>query len=281
MPYDLALALIIGTLFGLFTLFYLGWTLARRRREASLKQLPFPQAWRTTLEKIALFCALSEDERMNVERNILRFVHTRSFEGSGVHVSDEMRIVVAFYAAVLALGRSARLEYPQHIIFYAEGFAYEELINEGGIVTRGLAELDGQAYEESMALSWEEAKHEAFTPSEHNVIVHELAHIIDYEEDLDDALFDCFEQLSDNVAQSESLPPSCDVLGEYAFENDAEFFAVASERFIQTPARLQQELGELYEILKRIYGFDPILWGCEAPFEGRGAIIDAQGVFHG
>ncbi|MBN2894936.1 MAG: zinc-dependent peptidase [Campylobacterales bacterium] len=281
MSYDLALALIITTFFAIFLFFYLWRVQTRRRLEARLTQMAFPTSWRSILERIALFRALSALERATIERGILRFIHTCSFEGVGLHVSDEMRVTVAFYAAVLSLGRPERLEYPRHVILYAEGFVYEEVIDEGGIVSRGFAELDGQAYEESIALSWHEARDEAFGSSEHNVIIHELAHIIDEAEDLDEALLDCFEQLSDKVAPTGHLPDDCRVLGEYAFENDAEFFAVASERFIQTPARLKRDLGKLYDALVLFYGFDPLTWGCEAPFEASSAIINAQGVSHG
>jgi hypothetical protein len=47
------------------------------------------------------------------------------------------------------------------------------------------------------------------------------------------------------------------VLDDYAWENDAEFFAVATETFFCTPARLAQGRPELYDALRTFYRQDP------------------------
>ena len=45
-------------------------------------------------------------------------------------------------------------------------------------------------------------------------------------------------------------------LGTYALKNEAEFFAVCSERFFQAPKRLKSYFPELYEELRRFYKLD-------------------------
>jgi len=47
------------------------------------------------------------------------------------------------------------------------------------------------------------------------------------------------------------------VLRDYAWENDAEFFAVATEMFFCRPARLAQGRPELYDALRAFYRQDP------------------------
>jgi len=46
-------------------------------------------------------------------------------------------------------------------------------------------------------------------------------------------------------------------LDPYAAEHEAEFFAVASEAFFESPALLKQEFPELYELFREFYRQDP------------------------
>jgi hypothetical protein len=51
------------------------------------------------------------------------------------------------------------------------------------------------------------------------------------------------------------------VLDEYAYTAPEEFFAVATETFFEKPARMREELPELYGQLRRFYCVDPAAWG--------------------
>lgn len=46
------------------------------------------------------------------------------------------------------------------------------------------------------------------------------------------------------------------LLGDYALTNEAEFFAVCSERFFETPKALKKHFPEVYEEFKRFYRLD-------------------------
>ena len=46
-------------------------------------------------------------------------------------------------------------------------------------------------------------------------------------------------------------------IGEYAATNEAEFFAVISERFFESPASLKRKFPDLYNELSDFYGVDP------------------------
>jgi len=48
-----------------------------------------------------------------------------------------------------------------------------------------------------------------------------------------------------------------EVLDEYGATDPAEFFAVATESFFETPRELRQAYPRLYEELKRFYQQDP------------------------
>jgi hypothetical protein len=47
------------------------------------------------------------------------------------------------------------------------------------------------------------------------------------------------------------------VLRAYGAQNEAEFFAVATEAFFEKPARMKELTPELFEQLKQFYGADP------------------------
>jgi len=49
------------------------------------------------------------------------------------------------------------------------------------------------------------------------------------------------------------------LLDPYAAEEEAEFFAVASEAFFETPNALKGQLPRLYELFKGFYRQDPAL----------------------
>ncbi len=49
-----------------------------------------------------------------------------------------------------------------------------------------------------------------------------------------------------------------EVLRRYGAKNEAEFFAVATESFFERPVQMKQLTPDLYEELKRFYGFDPV-----------------------
>lgn len=50
------------------------------------------------------------------------------------------------------------------------------------------------------------------------------------------------------------------MLDFYGATNPAEFFAVATESFLEKPAQLQKEHPELYEELRDYYKISPIEW---------------------
>ena len=55
------------------------------------------------------------------------------------------------------------------------------------------------------------------------------------------------------------------LLDPYGAENEAEFFAVATECFYEQPRELKQEHPDLYAILRDFYRVDPAQWRTHSP----------------
>jgi Mlc titration factor MtfA (ptsG expression regulator) len=73
----------------------------------------------------------------------------------------------------------------------------------------------------------------------------------------------------DLVAEYEALCDTVDrgeptFLDPYAAEDAVEFFAVASEEFIECSAELREAHPRLYSLLREFYGIDPAEWSVRA-----------------
>ncbi|MDX1295228.1 MAG: zinc-dependent peptidase [Sulfurimonadaceae bacterium] len=278
MSYHAALIWLFGALFLLYTVYLLWRYLRKRRLEHFLATTPFPEAYRVYLRKTVHYNLLSDDEREQIERAVLRFVHTKRFEGIGLDVTDEMKTVVAFYACLMLLHKPgdwfANLS---TVILYAEGFVANRTVDNGGIVTSGAFDLDGESSEDTVVLSWDDALTEAYRRYPQNLIIHEFAHILDFyngyadgtpamaSEDIH-ALHHAYDRFLERI-ESETFNGDYGIFGDYAAEHEAEFFAVSSERFFQTPQNLHRAAPKLYGLLSRFYGVDPLRWDVEGRSE--------------
>ena len=57
-------------------------------------------------------------------------------------------------------------------------------------------------------------------------------------------------------------------LDEYGAEDEAEFFAVATESFFERGEYLKTHHPELYQVLSEFYNLDPATWPLPAPGQG-------------
>jgi len=269
MSYPIALLSIFTTLFLIAATVVYYRARQQRLLLQKVRSMPFPEAWRSYLERTVHYSRLTPERRESIERSLLEFVNTKTFNGIGLDVTDEMRVVIAFYACLMVQNR-LHYDYPtvSSILVYSDEFVVDEHHEEGGIVYEGRSVLDGQSSPDTVVLSWFDAEAEAYHPSEHNVIIHEFAHILDFEDGVSDGfpllpktaekqwehtLEHEFKTLQKAVGHGH-LSEKNHFLGEYAATNEAEFFAVASERFFMQPERLQHHFPKLYDLLQGFYG---------------------------
>ncbi len=265
MSYHEALFLLFGALFLCYVAFIL-WRIRREQQlERFLKTASFPDSYRRYLHNTAHYNLLTEAEQKKIERDMLRFIHTKEFKGIGLEVTDEMKTVVAFYACLMLLYKPGDwYDRLSSVLLYAEGFVVKRSFEEGGIVSSGAFELDGESSPDTVVLSWDDARAEAYERQPHNLIIHEFAHLLDFYNGSADGTppmpsddIDVLNRVYDNRIEKfprGDIAPDNDLFGEYAFEHEAELFAVASERFFQVPQRFYEEEPELYRVLERFYG---------------------------
>lgn len=243
-----------------------------RRRLAWIDTLVLSPQDKAVLFHLPHYPRLSDAERREVERNILRFVHTKTFEGIGIDITDEIRFVIAFYACLLLANKNVPIPYPEitTILIYPDAVLYEQQRNEGGIVTDEVAEIDGQAADGTVIITWNAAYEEATMQQESNLILHEFAHVIDAMDGEIDGIpplhrseaeawmetFDpVFNELDRRVLGGIALE-TYDLFGEDAATDEAELFAVATERFFGVPEEFAEFFPKLYASFVKFYGFD-------------------------
>ncbi|HSA57471.1 MAG TPA: M90 family metallopeptidase, partial [Gemmatimonadaceae bacterium] len=142
---------------------------------------------------------------------------------------------------------------------------------EGGIMSEGPEWHAGHTQSNlgAVVVSWRDVLDGIADPEDgENVLFHELAHQLDFEDGDDNGVplhadraaarrfaevtRRAHEQLRDDVEHDRDT-----LLDPYGAEDRVEFFAVATEAFFELPAELKTEHPELYEVLAAYFGQDP------------------------
>src|SRR5947209_4566679 len=254
----------------------------RRRR---LRARPFPNEWLKLIQRhVVFFSKLSAMDRVELLGHIQVFLAEKRFEGcGGFAITDEVRVTIAAQASLLLLHRET--DYFPHlltILVYPLTYMVEEKrqvgehVWEEGTVSR-LGETGRRMG--SLVLSWGAVKHGAADPSDaKNVVLHEFAHQLDYENHAADgvpALATSEEQLAwSEVMRSEfaSLRAADEsgiptLLDTYGATDPVEFFAVSVEAFFEQPRELRARHPRLYAELQNYFQQDPVDYSAEPILE--------------
>src|SRR6266581_6079664 len=162
--------------------------LLKQRRRRRLRARPFPKEWLTLIQRhVVFFHKLSASDRAELLGHIQVFLTEKRFEGcGGFAITDEIRMTIAAQACLLLLHRETDY-FPDllTILVYPSTYMVEEKrqiedhVWEEGTMTR-LGETGRRMG--SLVLSWDAAKSGAANPSDgKNVVLHEFAHQLDYE----------------------------------------------------------------------------------------------------
>jgi MtfA peptidase len=253
----------------------------KRRRRDRLRTQPFPAAWRSVIEQsVAFFSRLSPNDQNELLGHVQVFLAEKRFEGcAGVVITDEIRVVIAAQACLLLLRRKTDY-FPRllTILVYPSTFT----VNQQRYVTPNIAwEGPEQRLGEtgrqmgSMVLAWDAVTAGAADASDgRNVVFHEFAHQLDYEDYTTDGVpllrSRQEEQSWSSVMRVEfaSLQAASDtgiptLLDHYGATNPAEFFAVAVEAFFERPKSMKFRHPRMFEELQRYFQQDPSEYSAE------------------
>jgi len=249
-----------------------GWLTERRRNK--LLEKPFPEGWTTILaENVAAYRLLDTDEQERLRQLVQVFIAEKNWEGcGGLELDDEIRVTIAGSACLMLLGRDHDLfKEVESLLVYPSAVLHKEqrsVMDPGLKPTRGDQAVLGLAvHGGAVVLAWDSVLHGARDPRDgHNVVIHELAHKIDFlDGDADGtpdmgfaerrtwaaAFAPAFQAHKDRAERGKRS-----FLSDYAVTNEAEYFAVASEAFFEKPRDLARELPDVYACLRDYYRLD-------------------------
>ena len=256
-------------------------------RRNKLRTSPFPLEWRRVTERLCPFYhQLSAEDRHELEGHIQVFMAEKQFEACGGFVLNiEHKICIAAFACLLLLHRNTDY-YPslRTILVYPGTFVVPMTRHVGsGIMEEGQEARAGESWEAgALVVAWDAVSSAIHVPdSGHNVVLHEFAHQLDYEDgqtngapqlghreprrvrqrryaDWSRVMKAEYEHLQQQLLRGEPT-----ILRDYGATNPAEFFAVATECFFGRSRELQTGHPELYEQMKWYYQQDPAKWSAE------------------
>ncbi len=240
----------------------------------SILAQPFPDEWEGYLQRhFPHFALLTTEEQARLRQDIQIFLAEKYWEGcGGLELTPQMQVLIAAQACLLTLNREHEF-YPnvESILIYPSGYTVpQKSMEPGGIVQETFSARLGEAWDNGpVVLSWADVDAGGANDRDgENVVYHEFAHKLDMVDSSadgvprleNDAEYDAWAKvLSREYQELVTLTEQgqATLLGDYAATNAAEFFAVATERFFEKPAQMQQSHPALYTALRNFYRQDP------------------------
>ncbi|MEM9352689.1 MAG: zinc-dependent peptidase [Planctomycetota bacterium] len=253
----------------------------RNRRRRRWLAEPFPTEWAGWLEDgVWHYRYLTDALRDRLHDVVTVLVHEKEWTGGrDYEVTPRMRVVIAGQAALLTAG-------------FSEPYYFDRLntviVNPGPYQPRSskLAERlggdddpfdgddrEGESWQGGpVKLSWSVVEAEGHDPDfTSNLVMHEFAHHLDgvdgdttglppindprFEEHFRRVTEQEFRRLQRRAHRGQPT-----LLDDYGASHQAEFFAVSTECFFNSPHDLAIEHPELHGVLCRLYGQDPREW---------------------
>lgn len=243
------------------------WRRARVLRHATLDA----RLWQTTIERYPFTRVLTTAERARLRELVILFLDEKAVQGAGgMAVKDDVRLAIAVQACVLVLnlGLDCYRGWVEVIVYPDEFVAEYDYVDEAGVVHHVEQPMSGESWAGGpVVISWADVQ-EAGTGGGYNVVIHEFAHKLDMLNGAPNgfpplpadmsraewaaAFTSAYEDFCRKVDDWNDLP-----IDEYAAENPAEFFAVLSEAFFESPLVVRGMYPDVYTQLTRFYRQDP------------------------
>ena len=249
--------------------------LARWRKAQRLHHYRIPiKLWQQVYQQALSHYHLNKKEQHRLRELASLFLQQKQISAAqGMQLNNKIRTLIATQACLLILNLD--LDYFddswQEIIVYPQSFYVEMEQQDGEIIQKRKVLLGGEAWGRGpVILSWQDAKPGAAIHGKgSNVILHEFAHKLDMLngkangmpplhanmsiKDWTNTFSHSYQDLIRTLQRHHH--PHID---PYAAENPAEFFAVVSEEFFETPNRLKHYYPQVYQQLRLFYRQDPI-----------------------
>lgn len=248
-----------------------GWTHWRRRRILQRSTLS-ESAWRNVLAMLPVLHRLSESELRRLRELAILFLHDKRISpAAGLQLSEETRLIIAAQACLLILNLDlAYYDGWSTIIVYPDEFVPErEYTDDVGVVHVTRHPLAGEAWLQGPIILSASDAQRCGEADGVNVVLHEFAHKLDmlngdgngfpplHRDMKTEDWSRAFTQAYDALCREVDLGLDT-ALDPYAAQSPAEFFAVVTEAFFETPRLLRETYPAVYAQLALFYRQDPL-----------------------
>jgi len=218
---------------------------------------------REVLERqVDFYRRLPDDEKARFRRDVHYFLLDHHLEGIDVELDDELRALTAAGAVVLTFGMPEyEWDNTRDILIYPTSYDEDYQYGPQGDVL-------GQVSQQGSIILAADALKVGFDNGTdgHNVGLHEFAHVIDFADGEIDGvparlswptIQPWMEKMHAHLQRVDQGGRHRKVFRGYAYTNEAEFFACATEMFFEQPSRLFHKAPDLYQLLADFYHQDP------------------------
>jgi Mlc titration factor MtfA (ptsG expression regulator) len=230
--------------------------------ETITKLRPVPQHFKTILQKyFPYYQQLSDSNKTKFSQKVTNFIYSKRFIPRNVNeVTIEAKVLIAASAVQLTFGLpDVNLRHFNKILVYPDNYysSITKRYHKGEVNPRfGMIVLSWQAFVDGYI----------YPTDSINLGLHEMAHALRLENLIrhkEYRFFDetCLKQLDAWAHTICNLETHTDdsFFRPYACVNTHEFFSVAVENFFERSRQFKNEFPELYAILVRLLGQDPLV----------------------
>ncbi|MBA2663442.1 MAG: zinc-dependent peptidase [Bradymonadaceae bacterium] len=236
--------------------------IVRAWRRRKILSRPFPPTWEAIILRRLPFAKLMDAAEAHRFRARLQlFVFEKHWVGAGgLAISEEMQVVIAGAAARMA--RNLPLDVYNHlseVVIYPSDFVNPEDEERNGMA--------GEAHHfGTVVLSWDGVNEGLAYPNEgFDPALHEFAHVLDVSSGYYDGTpvlhsgkdYEPWAEVMTRRYRELCEAPYDSFLDDYGCEDEAEFFAVATEAFFEMPDIMREQAPDLYAQLRNYYRLDP------------------------
>ncbi len=254
----------------------------RWRRARILERHLIPaMAFDATLARLPILHGLTPDELTRLREAASLFIHDKAFSAAGgAEVDDAIQIAIALQACLLTLNldEDSYRGWSEIILYPDEFVRPRDEMDEVGVVHHSRDILSGESWHGGpLVLSLADVEASGLADG-FNVVLHEFAHKLDMlngeangypplHRGMDASAWardfsTAYENLCARVDAGKDTP-----IDPYAAVDPAEFFAVLTEAFFETPGVLHAEYPAVYGQLQQFYRQHP-LGRLETPEHG-------------
>jgi hypothetical protein len=240
-----------------------------RRRRALDRIAVSPAQWAAAEAQLPFLGHLSDAERERLRGLAREFLADKEWSGAqGLTLTPAIQLAIALQACllILNLGLDHYRGWLGIVVYPGDFVIPRSIMDEDGVVHEFDDPVLGEAWEGGpVLLSWFD---DPTAAAGVNVVIHEFAHKLDMANGAVDgqprlpaglpraAWLAAFEPAYDDFCRRVDGGEET-LLDPYGAEHPAEFFAVMSEAFFETPRLLRDEYPALYDQLRRFYGQNP------------------------